>query len=302
MLRNIVFAATLCLPSACTNDPIFYGEEGEPSLLEFPLATLESNARTIINDYGTLGVGLATSLGLSAPSKTPFYGNWCGAGHPKQGSYPAWKDELDKACMIHDLCYGQRGYHNCQCDTEFVETVMPLLKDNSSRYDGKARPVAQALAAKSCHGCKMVTWKDALKKQTQGGCTAAEKYGCSASEKRRVQNNAKSFTRTNFDYCPAKQYARSTDTCSDGKVIHLHPGVWTELQKTRNDWHWAAIEGPRCGFGRPDTSEPEDADASLCFNKASKPRVTRRILVSSAAPGTICVKGLEFSKYCHNCG
>lgn len=53
----------------------------------------------------------------------PVYGNWCGPGH--SGGTPV--DDLDRACMDHDECYGQKGYFDCGCDGQLVRDIDTAL-------------------------------------------------------------------------------------------------------------------------------------------------------------------------------
>jgi Phospholipase A2 len=51
--------------------------------------------------------------------KLPIYGNWCGPGHG--GGAPI--DIVDGTCMIHDHCYADRGYFDCECDAELIQRL-----------------------------------------------------------------------------------------------------------------------------------------------------------------------------------
>jgi hypothetical protein len=53
----------------------------------------------------------------------PLYGNWCGPGHPSEGSPPPI-DAFDAACMHHDLCTA--GPQDALCDQIFVGEVRTL--------------------------------------------------------------------------------------------------------------------------------------------------------------------------------
>ena len=65
----------------------------------------------------------------------PVYGNWCGPGHG--GGTPI--DDLDRACMMHDLCYDKKGYFNCECDTKLIRDI-----DRALRY-GNVRPLGRIM-------------------------------------------------------------------------------------------------------------------------------------------------------------
>lgn len=51
----------------------------------------------------------------------PIWGNWCGPGHGGESGGPV--DELDTACMHHDLCYEQQGYFSCDCDQALIDEI-----------------------------------------------------------------------------------------------------------------------------------------------------------------------------------
>jgi hypothetical protein len=52
------------------------------------------------------------------------YGEWCGPGNPQDNENPKPVDELDEACMVHDICYKNQGYDNCNCDISFINNIL----------------------------------------------------------------------------------------------------------------------------------------------------------------------------------
>lgn len=60
----------------------------------------------------------------------PIYGNYCGPGTDFNNAGNP-KDQLDKYCMYHDLCYGARGWGNKQCDKEFVANLKTGLRNGT---------------------------------------------------------------------------------------------------------------------------------------------------------------------------
>ncbi|MGH8580214.1 MAG: hypothetical protein ACREVK_08890 [Gammaproteobacteria bacterium] len=55
----------------------------------------------------------------------PYYGNFCGPGHPRVDGIEALEkikpiekpiDDVDAACQQHDLCYARKGRQNEMCD------------------------------------------------------------------------------------------------------------------------------------------------------------------------------------------
>lgn len=75
------------------------------------------------------------------------YGNWCGPDHPVDAlmdKAPGPVDRLDAACMIHDYCYKERGYLDCDCDEGLTSTLKTELAANT--MDSK-----QALVARGIH-------------------------------------------------------------------------------------------------------------------------------------------------------
>ena len=81
----------------------------------------------------------------AAPEKeTPLltYGNWCGAGHPKnikEAGEPI--NLLDAACKAHDICYLVKGDMSCECDEEFNQKIISGLKQN--RFSGNEKIFAR---------------------------------------------------------------------------------------------------------------------------------------------------------------
>jgi hypothetical protein len=72
-----------------------------------------------------LVAGLALAPSANAFFKCmPFYGNWCGPGHPAAG-FPPPVDGFDAACMRHDLCTSG-PVPGRACDYAFVGEVRSL--------------------------------------------------------------------------------------------------------------------------------------------------------------------------------
>lgn len=67
--------------------------------------------------------------------KIPIYGNWCGPGH--SGGTPV--DDLDRACMEHDECYGRKGYFDCGCDKKLTQNIDAALSN------GQVQPLGRVL-------------------------------------------------------------------------------------------------------------------------------------------------------------
>ncbi|MEK4520832.1 phospholipase [Psychrobacillus sp. FSL W7-1457] len=53
--------------------------------------------------------------------------NWCGPGCSGPG---APVNEVDAACMMHDLCY-ESGRGKCDCDHEFLKRLSPLVNPHT---------------------------------------------------------------------------------------------------------------------------------------------------------------------------
>jgi hypothetical protein len=65
----------------------------------------------------------------------PVYGNWCGPNHPGPGRFPKPIDEVDAACMRHDLCYAKEGYFSCVCDAKLLSDLTEI---HSSKWNGRS--------------------------------------------------------------------------------------------------------------------------------------------------------------------
>lgn len=63
----------------------------------------------------------------------PVYGNWCGPGHGS--GQPI--DDVDRACMNHDQCYDQRGYLDCSCDEQLIQSIDQALGAGNVRSTGR---------------------------------------------------------------------------------------------------------------------------------------------------------------------
>ena len=64
----------------------------------------------------------------------PVYGNWCGPNSPGPGRNPAPIDDVDAACMRHDICYANKGYLSCGCDSILVSELTQL---HWSKWNGR---------------------------------------------------------------------------------------------------------------------------------------------------------------------
>jgi hypothetical protein len=51
------------------------------------------------------------------------HGNYCGPMHGGGKKTASPVDELDEACMRHDMCYGETGYFSCECDEDLVKEI-----------------------------------------------------------------------------------------------------------------------------------------------------------------------------------
>lgn len=84
----------------------------------------------------------------------PVHGNWCGANHPKRGTAPPPLDDLDTACMRHDLCYEQRGMGTCECDQRLVEEVLRGRDIRTGTFSAAEVEVLGWAIHAPCTGCK----------------------------------------------------------------------------------------------------------------------------------------------------
>ena len=102
------------------------------------------------------------------------YGNWCGPGHGS--GQPI--DDLDRACMEHDKCYGRKGYLDCECDGQLVKTLDRIIA--SGNVSPEAR--ASALAIRGWFTVQpCVTWIGGIPVPTgTGGTTRAIASGVKA--------------------------------------------------------------------------------------------------------------------------
>ncbi len=94
---------------------------------------IETENSVLSNDQVTPQLGLPTA-----------YGNWCGplAGKKYNTACPTkeYCDEVDRVCMVHDNCYGSKGYFHCACDFALLRD-MPGAIGRTSSAAGKAAGV-----------------------------------------------------------------------------------------------------------------------------------------------------------------
>jgi len=72
----------------------------------------------------------AVSSDPDTQGEFPVYGNWCGPGHPKEGTNPAPINQTDEACRIHDVCYQRHGYFNTVCDKNLIQALGAIQTDD----------------------------------------------------------------------------------------------------------------------------------------------------------------------------
>ncbi|MEY8321923.1 hypothetical protein AAK894_12775 [Lachnospiraceae bacterium 46-61] len=90
-------------------------------------------------------------MGIEPYNGLPFYGNWCGPKHTGHGD-PI--DYLDKQCKIHDECYADNGYFNCDCDKELVEAIDRKYDDMSGSQKEMAAAIRLYFKGQMfAHGC-----------------------------------------------------------------------------------------------------------------------------------------------------
>ena len=66
-----------------------------------------------------------------------FYGRWCGPGHGSGEPI----DDVDRACMEHDKCYGREGYLDCGCDSQLLGDLNRALASGNLSPQGQAAAV-----------------------------------------------------------------------------------------------------------------------------------------------------------------
>ncbi len=123
-----------------------------------------------------IGIGtqiMAKVAGDDKPSNFVFHGEWCGPDHPKKGSSPEPRDELDSLCKRHDTCYETRGYYSCRCDVELARDIQnsrSIKSENST----KAGLIVQYFKDSYCEGCKQMKTSGGIK----WSCHTPEKFNC----------------------------------------------------------------------------------------------------------------------------
>jgi hypothetical protein len=91
-------------------------------------ATASGGGGCSCGGHRTTDASAAAELGL------PVYGRWCGPGHGGDGP-PI--DDVDRACMTHDNCYGSRGWGDCSCNRELQANIDAALRAGQVRPLGR---------------------------------------------------------------------------------------------------------------------------------------------------------------------
>lgn len=58
-----------------------------------------------------------------------IHGHWCGAPFCSGPEAPA--TPVDACCKEHDLCYGDSGYFDCECDSQLQYCLLPYVQAGS---------------------------------------------------------------------------------------------------------------------------------------------------------------------------
>lgn len=110
----------------------------------------------IYRAMGALAVVVAALQGaptLAEPGFVGIYGNWCGPGHrtlPGVNALPP-VDELDDACMRHDVCYAIRGDADCGCDFRLLDELR-YIPYSHPEAAVRGRAIYDALSILPCAG------------------------------------------------------------------------------------------------------------------------------------------------------
>lgn len=62
----------------------------------------------------------------------PVHGNYCGPGFGDPTGNTPPIDAVDAVCRQHDLCYGRRGYFDCQCDGNLISNMPGAIARTAS--------------------------------------------------------------------------------------------------------------------------------------------------------------------------
>lgn len=71
-------------------------------------------------------------------AKVVIWGNWCG---PEHSGPAAPVDQLDTACMHHDICYSDNGYFNCFCDRVLIDEINERFPNMAAQERVAARAI-----------------------------------------------------------------------------------------------------------------------------------------------------------------
>lgn len=97
----------------------------------------------IITSCANLSKNYKEGIEKEAAAGFPLYGNWCGRGHPKLGEAPAPVDDLDGACMQHDVCYCRKDKDlSCECDVQLIRDIENI------KFPSQADTISEVINAK----------------------------------------------------------------------------------------------------------------------------------------------------------
>jgi hypothetical protein len=106
--------------------------------MRMPGFTAEAGLGGQIKRYGIDNIGIEKvrcseqDTVLPQQLSLPVYGNYCGPGFGDPTGNTPLIDAVDAVCREHDLCYGRRGYFDCQCDRNLIADMLGAIARTSS--------------------------------------------------------------------------------------------------------------------------------------------------------------------------
>jgi hypothetical protein len=87
-----------------------------------------------------------------------YHRNYCGRGSRGTDLLPP-ADDLDAACMRHDICYDSAGYPSCNCDQALKREAITVAdpRAHSRELRGRAATIAELRAR--CRAAARKRWK-----------------------------------------------------------------------------------------------------------------------------------------------
>ena len=116
----------------------------------------EQSSKQQFSEIFCTNIGMAPSDYKYQIQGIPIYKNWCGPGHGgKVENVPPAVDDVDRACMHHDLCYDSRRFNDCNCDGRLIRELSGVSA-NGPEAEAARAAILTTFASIPCQCVKRV--------------------------------------------------------------------------------------------------------------------------------------------------